>query len=232
METVEPRLREVLAQIRRACEQADRDPASVTLIGVSKTKPAELVRAAYELGVRHFGENYLQEAVEKIQTLQDCPAAWHYIGQIQSNKTRQIAEHFHWVHTVDRLKIAERLSAQCPADKTLNVLVQVNVDADPAKGGVAVDEAEALVKACRALPHLCTRGLMTILAQDSDPGASYQTVAQLFADIGATSTDIDQAQPWDTLSMGMSGDLDQAIAAGATHVRIGTALFGARQPRE
>jgi PLP dependent protein len=215
------------ARIDAACEAAGRTRESVTLIGVSKTKPASDVRTAAGLGLREFGENYLDEAIAKIDATQDLDLIWHYIGRIQSNKTKDIATHFDWVHTVDRNKIAQRLNNQCPKDKILNVLLQINIDADPAKGGVPANAAADLLATIVKLPHLRPRGLMTILSQTSDPGAGYNSMAQLFADL-SQSLDADSSRSWDTLSMGMTGDLEQAIAAGATHIRIGTALFGAR----
>ncbi|MEQ8858311.1 MAG: YggS family pyridoxal phosphate-dependent enzyme [Pseudomonadales bacterium] len=211
------------AAIASAAEACGRNPADITLVAVSKTKPAALVRAAAAAGCGDFGENYLQDAVAKIESLADVPATWHFIGAIQSNKTRQIAEHFHWVHTVARQKIAERLSAQCPPDRILNVTLQVNVDEDPAKAGVDPAQASRLLAAVRDLPNLRVRGLMTILQRDSAPLASYRRLADLFESLRPGAP-----QPWDTLSMGMSGDFAEAIAAGATHVRIGTAIFGAR----
>ncbi|MEZ5558481.1 MAG: YggS family pyridoxal phosphate-dependent enzyme [Pseudomonadales bacterium] len=213
-------VRNQIAEAARAC---GRDPASVHLIAVSKTKPAELIRAAFAAGARDFGENYLQEALPKIQQLGDLPIVWHYIGAVQSNKTRAIAEHFHWVHTVGREKIARRLSEQCPAGRTLQVCLQVNIDDDPAKSGVSPEDAAGLLEAARALPNLRVRGLMTILQRGSEPRASYARLRSLYERLARPEPGI-----WDTLSMGMSGDFREAIAAGATHVRIGTALFGAR----
>jgi pyridoxal phosphate enzyme (YggS family) len=223
VQSIHDNLIELRKGIADACAACGRKPEEITLVGVAKTKPAELVREAHEAGVRDIGENYLQEADAKIATLRNLPITWHYIGAIQSNKTRQIAELFDWVHTVDRRKIAERLSRQCPPGKTLNVLLQVNVDADPAKAGVLAADARGLLEEIAGLPNLAVRGLMTILSTRSDPGASYQSMAQLFADLRSVAVG-----PWDALSMGMSGDMHAAITAGATHVRIGTALFGAR----
>ena len=214
-------------RIEAACARAGRDSADVTLIGVSKTKPVEAIAEAVALGLRHFGENYLDEAVDKVAHFAGQPLTWHYIGRIQSNKTRPIATHFDWVHTVDRAKIARRLSDQCPSEKTLNVMLQVNVDGDPAKAGVTPDGLPPLLEACQALPNLRLRGLMTILAKDTDPGDGYESVAQLAAAMVAR-LDADRRADWNALSMGMTGDLEYAIAAGATHIRIGTALFGAR----
>ncbi len=213
------------AAIDSAAAAAGRDPGTITLIGASKTQPAETLRAAHGLGLRDFGENYLDEALAKRSALADLDATWHYIGRIQSNKTRRIAEHFDWVHTVDREKIARRLSEQCPADKKLNVLLQVNVDRDPAKAGVLPEAAEALALAVHELQNLRLRGLMTILSRAQDPAVGYRSMAQLSRTIGASLPD---TAFWGVLSMGMSGDLPAAIHAGATHVRVGTALFGPR----
>lgn len=223
MQSIRDNLAELRDQIAAACHACGRDPAEITLIGAAKTKPAATVRAAFAAGVGHIGENYLQEAGAKIDALADLPITWHYIGAIQSNKTRPIAEAFDWVHTIDRAKIAARLARQCPPGKTLNVLLQVNIDRDPAKAGVFAEDARTLLEATLELPNLAVRGLMTILSTSSDAGASYQSMAQLFADLRCSAD-----HRWDALSMGMTADMDAAIRAGATHVRIGTALFGAR----
>jgi PLP dependent protein len=215
-------------RIEKACSVAGRDPREVTLIAVSKTKPSSAVREAARLGLIHFGENYLDEASEKITTCADLNLTWHFIGRIQSNKTRTIAEQFDWVHTLDRFKIARRLNEQCPAGKQLNVLVQINIDNDPAKAGVTTDAADQLLAEICRLPALRPRGLMTILSQQADPVASYQSMAQLSARL-VEQLSASQLKDWGTLSMGMSADLDAAIIAGATHIRIGTALFGARE---
>ena len=214
-------------RIQRACKASDRSVDEITLIGMSKTKPAADVTAAFELGLQDFGENYLQEATGKIDALQSIAATWHYVGNIQSNKTREVAKYFDWVHTVDRSKIGQRLSAQCPAGKTIQVLIQVNIDDDPNKGGCSPAQALDLTQQLTALPNLQIRGLMTILSKDSIPRDSYESVAQLSVQIAAELPAAQQAC-WDTLSMGMTYDLEHAIAAGATHIRIGTALFGAR----
>jgi hypothetical protein len=227
VQSIESNLKALNERISQACRNADRPRGDVTLIAVSKTKPSSQVRAAAKLGITHFGENYLDEAVNKIADTADLQLTWHFIGRIQSNKTRIIAEQFDWVHTVDRSKIAQRLNAQCPAGKQLNVLIQINIDDDPAKGGVNPAQAQPLIEEIVALPALRLRGLMTILSQQADPGASYQSMAQLSAQLGKQLSPADQ-QDWGTLSMGMTADLDAAIAAGATHIRIGTALFGAR----
>jgi pyridoxal phosphate enzyme (YggS family) len=227
VQSIESNLVALNARIAEACRLANRDPASVTLIGVSKTKPLAAVREAAASGVRHMGENYLDEAIAKIDGSRDLDLTWHFIGRIQSNKSRLIAQYFDWVHTVDRLKIARRLNDQCPPGKRLNTLIQVNIDDDPAKGGIAAALAPELLAQMSALPNLQVRGLMAILAQNSDPGASYQSMAQLFTAL-RRNLEGDQKLTWDTLSLGMTADLEQAIDAGSTHVRIGTALFGAR----
>ena len=224
---IKTRLEALQERIGLACARYGRNVADVTLIGVSKTKPVEDIVSAHDLGLTHFGENYLQEAVDKIKGLQALNAQWHYIGTIQSNKTRDIAEHFDWVHTVDRMKIGSRLSAQCPQGKTIKVLVQVNIDSDPNKGGCPSSQTASLVHELLEQPNLEIRGLMTILSKDSEPRASYESVAQLSASIGQ-GLNPEQRKDWGSLSMGMTGDMDEAIAAGATHIRIGTALFGGR----
>lgn len=226
MPDISANVRRVRADIDAAARACGRDPATVHLLAVSKTQPPAAVRAAAAAGCTDFGENYLQEAVAKIEALADLDVRWHFIGAIQSNKTRQIAEHFHWVHTVGREKIARRLSEQCPAGRVLDVTVQVNIDDDPAKAGVAPEEAGALLAAMTALPNLRPRGLMTILQRDSAPLASYRRLADLFERLAPAG-----GAHWDTLSMGMSGDFAEAVTAGATWVRIGTALFGPRTAR-
>lgn len=226
-QSIRARLDSLNERIQRACNNSGRDRQDVTLIGVSKTKPAEDVAEAHRLGLTNFGENYLQEAVRKIDELQELNAQWHYIGAIQSNKTKDVAKHFDWVHTVDRVKIGQRLSSQCPEGKILQVLVQVNIDADPKKSGCPASQTPALVEELMRLPCLEVRGLMAILSQSSDPRASYESVAQLHRDVGS-GLSMERRQKWDTLSMGMTADMEHAIAAGATHIRIGTALFGGR----
>jgi pyridoxal phosphate enzyme (YggS family) len=216
-------VRAVRHQIAEAAIKCGRDPSEVHLIAVSKTKPADLIRAAFAAGVTDFGENYLQEAVPKIHSLSDLNATWHFIGAIQSNKTRLIAENFHWVHTVSAEKTARRLSDQCPLEKTLDVCLQVNIDQDPSKAGVATDEVTSLLQIVRALPRLRVRGLMTVLQQHSNSEESYRHLATLWEGLRG-----DGGPHWNTLSMGMSGDFRAAISAGATHVRIGTAVFGDR----
>lgn len=219
-------LSEVCQQIATCCSQYQRNPANVTLLAVSKTKPAALLKAAYAAGQRDFGENYLQEALDKQQTLADLDIIWHFIGPIQSNKTRAIAEHFQWVHSVDRLKVARRLSEQRPAElPPLNICLQVNISAEESKSGVTVQALPQLARAVAALPNLTLRGLMAIPAPADSLGAQREPLAALRQALEALKEEHPQL---DTLSMGMSGDLEAAIAEGSTMVRIGTAIFGAR----
>ena len=229
MTTIPGNLQHVRARIATACQRAGRGVEEVTLLAVSKTFGADAVRAAAAAGQRAFGENYIQEGVEKIAALRDLGLTWHCIGTIQSNKTRLVAEHFDWVHTVDRLKIAERLSAQRPADlPPLNVCIQVNIDGGANKSGVAPGEALALARAVAALPQLKLRGLMSIpeIAPDFEAARAVHAGARaLFDQLNADGLGLD------TLSMGMSDDLEAAIAAGSTMVRIGTAIFGSRAPK-
>lgn len=215
--------REAIAQ---AASAAQRGVADVRLLAVSKTFPAEAVREAYRGGQTAFGENYLQEALEKIEALRDLPLEWHFIGPIQSNKTRAIAENFAWVHSVDRLKIAERLSAQRPAHlPPLNVCLQVNVSGEESKSGVAPAEVMQLAQAVACLPRLRLRGLMTIPAPAHDEAAKRAPFARMRALLEQLKS---RGVMLDTLSMGMSHDCTAAIQEGATIVRIGTAIFGAR----
>ncbi|MFD1712577.1 YggS family pyridoxal phosphate-dependent enzyme [Ottowia sp. GY511] len=229
MTTIEGNLQHVRARIATACAAAGRNVEDVTLLAVSKTWGADAVRAAWEAGQTAFGENYVQEAVAKIAALRDLPLQWHCIGPLQSNKTRVVAEHFDWVHTVDRLKIAERLSEQRPeALAPLNVCIQVNIDGGPSKSGVAPADALALARAVAQLPRLRLRGLMTIPDITSDliaARAIHSRAKALFDQLNAAGLGLD------TLSMGMSADLEPAIAAGATLVRVGSAIFGTRPPK-
>jgi PLP dependent protein len=227
MATIEENVQGVKARIARAARAAGRDPESVTLLAVSKTHAVERIAQARAAGLRAFGENYVQEALAKMTALDEMRLAgveWHLIGPLQSNKTRSAAERFDWVQTVDRVKIANRLSEQRPAHlPPLNVLIQVNVSAEAAKSGVDVKEVTALASAVAALPRLRLRGLMAIPA----PGAAsdFRRMKELYDAVRGEFG-------LDTLSMGMTDDMDQAIAAGATMVRIGTALFGRRAPEK
>ena len=220
------RLRAVQARVARAAEEAGRAAENVCLLAVSKTFDAAAVRELAACGQLEFGENYLQEALDKQVALRDLPLVWHFIGPIQSNKTRAIAENFSWVHGVDRLKIAERLSVQRPAGlPPLQVCIEVNVSGEASKGGAAPAELPVLAAAVSTLPGLQLRGLMAIPAPTPDSAlqrAAFRQVRELFDDLRA------RGHALDTLSMGMSGDLEAAILEGATIVRIGTALFGER----
>ena len=219
-------LQHVQARIVAACTAAGRDPASVSLLAVSKTFGPQAVREAHSAGQTAFGENYLQEAADKMAALHDLPLVWHCIGPIQSNKTRLVAENFQWAHTVDRLKIAKRLSDQRPPNlPPLQICLQVNIDGGANKSGVAPDELLALAREVAQLPRLQLRGLMTIPepATDFDAALAVHHRAQvLLQQLQAAGL------PLDTLSMGMTGDLEAAIHAGSTMVRVGTAVFGGR----
>ncbi len=226
MSTIQTRLLAVRARIDAACQAANRDSHAVTLLAVSKTFGPDAVREAYAAGQTAFGENYIQEAVEKIAALRDLPLQWHCIGPIQSNKTRLVAEHFDWVHTIDRLKIAQRLSEQRPAHlPPLQLCLQVNVDGGDNKSGVPPQEALALAKEVADLPNVRLRGVMNI--PEPAPNfiaalASLTAVRAVFYELNAEGLGLD------TLSIGMSADLEAAIHAGSTMVRVGSAIFGGR----
>jgi len=230
MSTIAGNLQAVEATIQVACQAAGRPRSTVQLLAVSKTFPAEAVLEAVAAGQRAFGENYLQEGVDKIaavaKALPDTRLEWHFIGPIQSNKTRPIATHFDWVHTVERLKIAQRLSEQRPPELgPLNICLQVNISGEASKSGVTPDELPALAQAVAALPNLRLRGLMAIPEPQDDP--EMQRVP--FARLRALAQDIVKAGiHLDTLSMGMSSDMRAAVLEGATIVRVGSAIFGAR----
>ena len=221
---------QIESAIQHAESAANREHGSVHLLAVSKTKPASDIAALFRLGQRRFGENYVQEAVDKIDSLSDLDIEWHYIGQIQSNKTKVIATAFDWVHTVDREKIARRLN-EARIGKPLNTLIQVNVDLAETKSGVIPGELKRIAETIWALPKLRLRGLMSIPdpLSDEDLKRSHQLLRSLFAELK-------QAHPapeiFDTLSMGMTNDLELAVTEGSTMVRIGTALFGARPPKD
>lgn len=223
MSTIAENIAKVGVRIREAAQASGRDCGRIGLLAVSKTQPSTAIREAFAAGLGDFGENYLQEALNKQAELTDLPLIWHFIGPIQSNKTRPIAEHFDWVHSVDRLKVAQRLSEQRPAHlPPLNVCLQVNVSLEASKSGCAPEDLPALANAVALLPRLKLRGLMAIPAPSDDPAAqraAFDRVRALQEGLGLEL---------DCLSMGMSHDLEAAIAAGATWVRIGTALFGAR----
>lgn len=220
------RLAEVRDRMARAAARAGRSAHSVTLLAVSKAQPVSLVTAAADLGLTDFGESYLDEGLGKIAALQDRPLTWHFIGRVQANKTRPIAAGFAWVHAVDRLRVAERLSEQRPFHAPpLNVCLQVNLAAEPTKGGVAPQALPALARAVAALPRLKLRGLMCLPPHEEDPGRQrhwFGELHRLQAGLNA------QGAALDTLSMGMSDDFEAAILEGATVVRLGTVLFGPR----
>lgn len=212
--------------IALAVSAAGRDPSSVQLLAVSKTFPVDAIREAYAAGQRAFGENYVQEALDKIAVLNELPIEWHFIGPIQSNKTRAIAEHFAWVHGVDRIKIAQRLSEQRPSNlPSLNICLQVNVSGEQSKSGVAPEDVLDLAKQVVRLPRIRLRGLMAIPAPEDDLAQQHQPFARLreLSELLAKND-----LPVDTLSMGMSHDFVAAIHEGATMVRVGTAIFGRR----
>lgn len=222
MNPLEQRLQQVRRRLRAAAQAAGRPDDAIQLLAVSKTQPAAALAAAYRYGQRHFGENYLQEALEKQARLGHCDITWHFIGPIQSNKTRPIAEHFHWVHSVDRLKIAQRLSEQRPdALPPLNVCLQINISGEDSKSGVVPSALAELAAAVAELPRLRLRGLMCIPAPCDDPQQQRRPFAAL--------RELKESLPaLDTLSMGMTDDLEAAVAEGATILRIGTAIFGSR----
>ena len=227
MTTIAKCLQAIRDRIHNAESAAGRNQGEVMLLAVSKAHPAEAVRAAYAAGQQAFGENYLQEALAKQQELADLTIAWHFIGPLQSNKTQAIAQHFSWVHSVDRIKIAERLNAARPADlPRLQVCLQVNVSGETSKGGVAATEAFAVAQAIAKLPRLQLRGLMAIPA----PTNSIAKQRQQFRMVRELQEAMQaQGLTLDTLSMGMSDDFPAAIAEGATIIRVGSAIFGARQ---
>lgn len=227
MTTIAMRLQAVHDRIRAAAAAAGRPPEAVRLIAVSKTFPAEAVREACQAGQRAFGENYLQEGQSKIEALSDLPLEWHFIGPIQSNKTRPIAQLFSWVHSVDRLKLANRLSAARPEHREpLQVCIEVNVSGEATKSGCLPDEAFELASSVARLPGLKLRGLMTVPEPTSDSRVQRQRFALLRE---LKNQLVSHGLELDTLSMGMSDDLEAAIAEGATMVRVGRAIFGPRE---
>lgn len=231
MGSTENALQGVKSRIADAARAAHRDPREIVLVAVSKTQSVDAIRSAYAAGQRDFGENYVQEALEKMDALADLAISphsiiWHFIGPIQSNKTRTIAERFDWVHSVDRLKIAERLSAQRPGERgPLQLCIQVNVSGELSKSGCAPEETAQLARRIAALPNLSLRGLMAVPEPTPDAALQrrrFETLRTLRDELNASGLALD------TLSMGMSADMPEAIAAGSTMVRIGTAIFGAR----
>ncbi|MBK8187927.1 MAG: YggS family pyridoxal phosphate-dependent enzyme [Cellvibrio sp.] len=223
MQKIDDKLQKVTERITQAAIAAGRNPQTVHLVAVSKTQSADAIRQAYHAGQRLFGENYLQEALDKQQELTDLgELEWHFIGPIQSNKTRPIAEHFAWVHSVDRLKIAQRLNEQRPVNlPPLNICIQLNIDDEASKSGIALNELPELVQAIQTLPRLRLRGLMAIPSVNNSP----EQQASAFRNLAEAKA---RYEFMDCLSMGMSADLEMAIAEGATHVRVGTDIFGAR----
>ncbi|MGD2120068.1 MAG: YggS family pyridoxal phosphate-dependent enzyme [Chromatiales bacterium] len=226
MNDIEKNLQQVHLQIRQQCEASGRSPDEVTLLAVSKTKPVSDIMQAYAQGQRDFGENYLQEAEQKITALAGKDIIWHYIGPIQSNKTHKISELFDWVHSVDRLKIARHLSRHRPPDrKPLNILLQINIDNEASKSGIPLDNMLPLAHDIAQLPHLMLRGLMAIPAVRQDFAAQREPFGKMHDALERLKQHYPQC---DCLSMGMSSDMQAAIAEGSTLVRIGTAIFGAR----
>jgi pyridoxal phosphate enzyme (YggS family) len=228
MGTIQDNIEGVRARVRKAAADAGRSPDEILLLAVAKSRSASEVRAAYDAGQRDFGENYLQEAIPKIEAMEGLDVVWHFIGAVQSNKTGAIAQHFQWVHTVDRLRIAERLGAQRPAELApLNVCLQVNLDAEASKAGIAPDAVCELASHVAEIASLKLRGLMAIPAPREDFAEQCATFARLrglFDEIAPVVA----SQDFDTLSMGMSDDFPAAVREGATIVRIGTAIFGPR----
>ena len=216
----------VRSRVRESAEKCQRQESAILLLAVSKTRPADEIRDAADCGLRHFGENYLQEALDKIEQLQDLDLVWHFIGPIQSNKTRPIATHFDWVHSVDRAKIARRLNDQRPESLApLNICLQVNISGEDSKSGISPAELPALAQAVVQLPRLRLRGLMAIPEATDDVArqhANFSRLRELLEEVR------EMAAEADTLSMGMSADMEAAIAEGATIVRIGTDIFGPR----
>ncbi len=231
MNTVQDNLLNIKNEIKKIAKECGRDPNTIQLIAVSKTKPVEQITEAINAGQLAFGENYVQEGIEKIQyfekNMPNNDLIWHFIGPLQSNKSKLVAEHFDWMHTIDRLKIAQRLSDQRPNHMAkLNVLIQVNISQEASKSGVKPEEVTDLVKQIVALPNLNLRGLMAIPEIEND----YDKQLKVFTKMQQLLHSLQKNYPFmDTLSMGMSGDMPAAINAGSTMVRIGTAIFGARQ---
>ena len=231
MNTVQDNLLNIKNEIAKIAKKCERDPNTIQLIAVSKTKPVEQIMEAINAGQLAFGENYVQEGIEKIQyfekNMPNNDLIWHFIGPLQSNKSKLVAEHFDWMHTIDRFKIAQRLSDQRPNHMAkLNVLIQVNISQEASKSGVKPEEVADLVKQIVTLPNLNLRGLMAIPEIEND----YDKQFNVFTKMQQLLQSLQKDYPFmDTLSMGMSGDMQAAIVAGSTMVRIGTAIFGARQ---
>jgi len=226
MNSINNRLAHVKEQIAQACRSYNRDPATVQLLAVSKTRPEADIVTAFEAGQNQFGESYLQEAIEKIQAINQAEIEWHYIGRIQSNKTRAIAENFHWVHSVDKLKQVQRLNDQRPEHlPPLNICLQIKIDDEISKGGLTPIEAQELMNNATQFHRLQIRGLMTLPA----PADTLELQRRPFRQLNNLKQQLTSVEhPLDTLSMGMSADIEAAIAEGATIVRVGTAIFGPR----
>lgn len=225
--TIQNNISNVKTRIEQAAKQCQRSPQDITLLAVSKTKPCEAILEAIAAGQRQFGENYVQEGVEKIQYFADkYPLTWHFIGPLQSNKSRLVAEHFDWFHTLDRVKIAQRLNDQRPNDKApLNVLIQINISDENSKSGIKLEQLDELAHQVSQMPNLILRGLMTIPA----PETHYERQCAAFHQMEQAYQQLQTHYPTvDTLSMGMTDDMEAAIHCGSTLVRIGTAIFGAR----
>jgi len=225
-DNIAEKLLQIQQNIHQYCQQYQRDPASVRLLAVSKTRPADDIRAAFNAGQRLFGENYLQEALKKMQQLHDLAIEWHFIGAIQSNKTRDLAKYFSWVHSVDRYRIAQRLNQQRPDTlPPLNICLQLNISHEASKAGIDSEELDERVAAIMPLENLCLRGLMAIPAKAD----SLAEQREVFSRVRRALQQLQQKYPQlDTLSMGMTNDMQAAIAEGSTLLRIGTAIFGAR----
>lgn len=229
MQRIEDRLTQVEHRISEAARDFNRNRADLKLLAVSKQQTADSISEAYALGLTDFGENYLQEALDKQTALEHLDICWHFIGPIQSNKTKAIANHFNWIHSVDRLKVAQRINAQRESNAPVNVCIQVNIDEEEGKAGVAISELHDLAQAIIKLPKLCLRGLMVI----PRPNTSFEEQKLAFRKTRQLLLELNKAfnMQLDTLSMGMSADLEAAIAEGATIVRIGSAIFGARSAK-
>ena len=229
MPTIQENITAVQKRLQQAASDAGRNPAEIQLLAVSKTRNIAQISQAITAGVFCFGENYLQEAMDKIDQLDDSRLDWHFIGPLQSNKTRQAAENFAWVHTVDRVKIAQRLSAQRPNDMpALNICLQINIDNEESKSGFNRDQAVEVAATIAQLPKLKLRGLMAIPKPRTVYKEQRQAFAQLRVLMEQINSTLDNCHKLDTLSMGMSADLEAAVAEGATLVRVGTDIFGAR----
>ena len=223
MNTIQRNIKRIKSDVAKEAVRIGRKAESIGILAVSKKQPINAIEEAWDSGITDFGENYLQEALPKMEALKHLPITWHFIGKIQSNKTRLIAENFQWVHTIDQLKIARRLDAQTPKGKLLQVCLQVNIDDDPNKAGITSHEAKGFLSELRELKRIRVRGMMVILHKNAIPMESYRRTASLFE----KSFEEDQNN-WDTLSMGMTNDYREAVKNGASLLRIGTGIFGKR----